>query len=134
LTLNISETDNTQDLSLVRDVARTFRVTARKADAIITEVVTVVRTWRTEAEKARLSRTEQERMAPAFRVAKRTPLSIVLMIESARMTALRACAPTARSNCGCVRIPSVPSERAAARACGRRPFTFSALISGVCPV
>lgn len=70
LTLNISETDNTQDLSLVRDVARTFRVTARKADAIIAEVVTVVRTWRTEAEKAKLSRTEQERMAPAFRLAK----------------------------------------------------------------
>ena len=69
LTLNISETDNTQDLSLVRDVARTFRVTARKADAIIAEVVTVVRTWRTEAAKAQLSRTEQERMAPAFRLA-----------------------------------------------------------------
>ena len=69
LTLNISETDNTQDLSLVRDVARTFRVTARKADAIIAEVVTVVRTWRTEAEKAQLSRSEQERMAPAFRLA-----------------------------------------------------------------
>ena len=54
----------------MRDVARTFRVTARKADAIIAEVVTVVRTWRTEAEKAKLSRTEQERMAPPFRVAK----------------------------------------------------------------
>ena len=69
LTLNISETDNTQDLALVRDVARAFRVAARKADEIIAEVVSVVRKWGAEAEQAQLSRTEQERMAPAFRLA-----------------------------------------------------------------
>ena len=69
LTLNISETDNSQDLSLVRDVARAFRVGARNAEEIITEVVSVVRGWRVEAERAQLSRAEQERMAPAFRLA-----------------------------------------------------------------
>jgi serine/threonine-protein kinase HipA len=68
LTLNISESDNTQDLSLVRDVARAFRVSARKADEIITEVIQVVRGWRLVAEQAHLSRAEQERMAPAFRL------------------------------------------------------------------
>jgi hypothetical protein len=69
LTLNISETDNAQDLSLIRDVARSFRVPARKANEIIAEVVTVVRSWRAVAEQAQLSRAEQERMAPAFRLA-----------------------------------------------------------------
>jgi len=69
LTLNISETDNTQDFSLVRDVARRFRVPARKADEIVAEVVRAVRGWRSVAEQAHLSRAEQERMAPAFRLA-----------------------------------------------------------------
>jgi serine/threonine-protein kinase HipA len=69
LTLNISETDNAQDLGLVRDVARSFRVGARRADQIIQEVVSAVRGWRAEAERAQLSRAEQERMAPAFRLA-----------------------------------------------------------------
>jgi serine/threonine-protein kinase HipA len=68
LTLNISETDNSQDLSLVREVARSFRVPARKADEIIAHVLTVVRGWRVEAAQAQLSRAEQERMAPAFRL------------------------------------------------------------------
>jgi serine/threonine-protein kinase HipA len=70
LTLNISETDNAQDLSLVRDVARSFRVAARRADEIIAEVVSVVGEWHVEATHANLSRAEQERMAPAFRLAK----------------------------------------------------------------
>ena len=37
---------------------------------IIQEVVAAVRGWRAEAERAQLSRAEQERMAPAFRLAK----------------------------------------------------------------
>jgi serine/threonine-protein kinase HipA len=69
LTLNVSETDNAQDLSLVREVARSFRVAARSADEIIADVTSVVRGWHVEAELAGLSRAEQERMAPAFRVA-----------------------------------------------------------------
>jgi serine/threonine-protein kinase HipA len=71
LLLNISETDNAQDLELVRDVAESFRVKPKRANAIIKEVVTAVRTWRDTAKKAALSRTEQERMAPAFRAAER---------------------------------------------------------------
>jgi len=68
LTLNITETDNTQDLTLVREVARAFRISKRRADEIITEVVNVVRGWRDEAERAQLPRAEQERMSPAFRL------------------------------------------------------------------
>ena len=69
LILNISETDNAQDLDLVRDVAKEFRVKPKRAEAIIGEVVEVVRDWRSEAKKARLSREQQDRMAPAFRLA-----------------------------------------------------------------
>jgi serine/threonine-protein kinase HipA len=69
LSLNISETDNAQDLALVRDVAKHFRVKARRGEQIIGEVSKAVATWRSEAKKAKLSRDEQERMAPAFRLA-----------------------------------------------------------------
>jgi serine/threonine-protein kinase HipA len=68
LILNISETDNAQDLGLVRDVAKSFRVKPKRAEAIIAEVVEVVRDWRSEAKQARLSRVQQDRMAPAFHV------------------------------------------------------------------
>ena len=69
LSLNISETDNAQDLSLVREVAPRFRVKSARASAILAEVQRAVRTWRSEAAKAGLSRAAQERMAPAFRLA-----------------------------------------------------------------
>jgi serine/threonine-protein kinase HipA len=68
LVLNISETDNAQDLELVRDVANSFRVKPRRAAEIIDDVRDVVVTWRAEARKARIPRDEQERMAPAFRL------------------------------------------------------------------
>jgi serine/threonine-protein kinase HipA len=73
LTLNISETDNALDLALARDVAQYFRVDSRRANKIITEVATAVRDWRKEAKLARLSRTEQDQMAPAFRGAEGAP-------------------------------------------------------------
>jgi serine/threonine-protein kinase HipA len=69
LTLNISETDNALDLALARDVAKFFRVDARRADAIIVEVVRAVRLWRGQAKTAGISRAEQERMASAFAIA-----------------------------------------------------------------
>jgi serine/threonine-protein kinase HipA len=72
LTLNISETDNAMDLTLVRDVAKYFRIDARRANAIIREMVAVVRDWPKEAKAAGISRSEQERMAPAFRAADAT--------------------------------------------------------------
>jgi serine/threonine-protein kinase HipA len=69
LTLNISETDNAQELALVREVAKYFRVSKPRADLIIDETLGVVRGWRREAKAAGISRAEQERLAPAFRVA-----------------------------------------------------------------
>lgn len=69
LTLNISETDNAQNLELAREVASAFRIKARRAEEIIAEVVDVVKKWRTEAKKLGISREEQERMAGAFQVA-----------------------------------------------------------------
>ena len=69
LTLNISETDNAQDLSLVREVAAHFRVKRARAESIIGEVQKAVRRWRKEATALGLSRSEQERMAPAFELA-----------------------------------------------------------------
>jgi serine/threonine-protein kinase HipA len=69
LTLNISETDNAQDLALVREVAELFRVNAKRSRVAIEEVTSAVRTWRKLAKAAGLSRGEQDRMAPAFSVA-----------------------------------------------------------------
>lgn len=68
LTLNISDVDNAQDLSLVREVAPFFRVKARRADAIIDEVALAVRDWRSVAATWGLGRAAQERTARAFRI------------------------------------------------------------------
>ncbi len=69
LTLNISETDNAQDLELVRQVAGHFRIKPKRAGAILGEVTAAARTWRTAARAAGLSRAELDRMAPAFALA-----------------------------------------------------------------
>ena len=66
LKLNISETDNTQDLALAREVAQFFRIQDDRAEEIINEVNSAVRGWKTIAKKFGISRDEQERMAPAF--------------------------------------------------------------------
>jgi len=68
LTLNVSETDNAQDLTLARDVAKLFRLTSKRANEIIADVVTAVRGWRVEAKKLGLSRSAQDRMAAAFQL------------------------------------------------------------------
>jgi serine/threonine-protein kinase HipA len=69
LSLNISEGDNAQDLDLAREVAVYFRIKAARAEVIIGEIVTVVKTWRKVARQFGISKLEQERMAPAFRIA-----------------------------------------------------------------
>jgi serine/threonine-protein kinase HipA len=69
LALNISSTDNAQDLALVRDIAPQFRVKGPRANEVIGEVVAAVRTWSTEATRLKLSREERDRMANAFRLA-----------------------------------------------------------------
>lgn len=69
LTLNISETDNAQNLDVAREVAARFRVSGKKAVSIIDEVCAAVRAWSKVAADSGLSRSERERMAPAFRIA-----------------------------------------------------------------
>ena len=69
LTLNISETDNAQDLELVLNVAKHFRVKSTAAKTIVGEVTEVVKGWRAEARRAGIARAEQDRMANAFRLA-----------------------------------------------------------------
>lgn len=69
LSLNISETDISQELELVREVAKHFRIKLAHANEIIANVIEAVRGWRTDASAAGISRAEQDRMAAAFRVA-----------------------------------------------------------------
>lgn len=66
LRLNISETDNTQDIMLAREVAQFFRIKDVRAREIIDEVGSAVCGWRTIAKKIGIPRDEQERMTPAF--------------------------------------------------------------------
>jgi serine/threonine-protein kinase HipA len=68
LTLNISENDNSQDLTLALEVAEYFRLKRDRANNIISEVVDVVRQWRQEADTLGISVSEQDRMARAFRI------------------------------------------------------------------
>ncbi len=69
LKLNISESDNSQDLSLAQEVAEYFRIKPKKADEIIDEVVKAAKHWKKEASHMGISVSEQNRMARAFRIA-----------------------------------------------------------------
>lgn len=69
LKLNISESDNAQDFELAREVASAFRVKPKPAREIIDEVSVAVSGWRAVAEHYGLSRSAQDRMRRAFRVA-----------------------------------------------------------------
>lgn len=69
LKLNITEADNALDLDLAREVARYFRMGLHEANEIIDNFRGVVSQWRVIAGRLRLSTREQERMAPAFRLA-----------------------------------------------------------------
>jgi serine/threonine-protein kinase HipA len=69
LRLNISESDNAQDLDLVREVAPFFRVKPARSREILGEVVAAVNGWREVAKKRGVSGSEQARMERAFRVA-----------------------------------------------------------------
>lgn len=68
LKLNVSDTDNSQDLDLARTVAEFFRVSRKRSDEIIGEVLAAVRAWREAAATVGLPRGDQERMARAFRL------------------------------------------------------------------
>ena len=69
LKLNVSETDNAQDIGLAMSVASVFRVTKQRAQQIVVEVTGAVNQWRTVATSHGLPRTAQDRMRRAFRVA-----------------------------------------------------------------
>jgi serine/threonine-protein kinase HipA len=66
LSLNISETDNAQDLGLALDVAHYFRIQDVRAKEIVNDVSSAVRKWRGVANTFGISRDEQERLAAAF--------------------------------------------------------------------
>ena len=66
LKLNISESDNALDLDLAIEVSEFFRLSERRANEIIREVVSSVRDWRRIASKYGISRSDQELKALAF--------------------------------------------------------------------
>ena len=68
LTLNISETDNAQDIDLALSVASVFRVKKSRAREIVSEVIGVVTDWRSVAASLGLAVSAQDRMRRAFRV------------------------------------------------------------------
>ena len=67
LSLNISETDNSQELDLAIEVATYFRVSEKRSSEIIEEVKKSVSQWNAVAEKQGISRTERDGMSTAFR-------------------------------------------------------------------
>ncbi len=66
LKLNISDSDNSLDLSLAREVAEYFRVKVDRANEIIEEILRAVGNWRAEARLMEISTNEQDRMKSAF--------------------------------------------------------------------
>jgi serine/threonine-protein kinase HipA len=68
LSLNISENDNSLDFSLARSVAGYFRISGKKAEEIISQVIESVSHWREYADKYNIHVSEQNIMAKAFRV------------------------------------------------------------------
>ena len=70
LNLNISEHSNALDLDLVIEVAPYFRIkTKDEANRIVLEIAKEVSTWRKVATSVGLGKSDQDRMAPAFRTA-----------------------------------------------------------------
>jgi serine/threonine-protein kinase HipA len=68
LSLNIDENNNELDFELAKSVGSYFRLTSLEMDKIIDEVKTAVKTWKVEAKKIGIPRSEIELMASAFRV------------------------------------------------------------------
>ena len=68
LTLNVSESDNAQDLGLAREVSGQFRLKKGDAAEIIAQVVKAIRPWADIARKRGIPPSEVDRMAPAFRL------------------------------------------------------------------
>lgn len=69
LKLNVSEADNSIDLSLALAVADRFRVPQAEAKALISTFKGTISQWRKVAQAIGLSRQEMQMMAPAFSLA-----------------------------------------------------------------
>ncbi|OGT47982.1 MAG: toxin HipA [Gammaproteobacteria bacterium RIFCSPHIGHO2_12_FULL_41_15] len=69
LKLNVSESDNAQDLSLAQEVAPYFRIKPVQSKQIIADIVRVVRPWHKAAKQLGISLHEQNFMERAFRLA-----------------------------------------------------------------
>lgn len=67
LSLNITDNDNSLDLALAKDVAPFFGLTASQAEAIISQVCSVVSSWARYASRLKISAEEQSLMSSAFR-------------------------------------------------------------------
>lgn len=68
LSLNVSETDNAQEMGLALEVAPYFRVSSQKSKEVLKKVKASVSQWDNMAEKYGISRMERERMSSAFRL------------------------------------------------------------------
>jgi serine/threonine-protein kinase HipA len=66
LSLNIDTHNNALDFNLAKSVGEYFRLNEKQMDTIIAEVVAVISTWKTEATKIGISKTEQALMENAF--------------------------------------------------------------------
>jgi serine/threonine-protein kinase HipA len=66
LKLNISETDNSLNLDVAKDVAEYFRIKKERADEIIGEVVGAVKKWNVVAKELGLPNSQIEAMKKAF--------------------------------------------------------------------
>jgi serine/threonine-protein kinase HipA len=67
LSLNISKTDNAQNLDVAMEVAPYFRLSAKNASEVVQAVKKGVSQWNSIAEKTGISRSERDAMASAFR-------------------------------------------------------------------
>lgn len=68
LKLNISESDNSQDIRLAKEVAEYFRISSTQADEIIKEIFGEIANWRKIASALSISLGEQNQMQHAFRL------------------------------------------------------------------
>ena len=69
LKLNISESDNTQSIDLVKSVSPYFRISKTRAEELTKEMLKIIKEWRNEATSLGIKQSEQMRMASAFRIA-----------------------------------------------------------------
>jgi serine/threonine-protein kinase HipA len=67
LSLNISDASNSLDFDLVISVAKEFRIDSKRADEIISKILSEVRHWEKIAEGFGIARSERQRMEKAFR-------------------------------------------------------------------